>query len=66
MIFDKGVNHFPKTAISIRLKGYGWLERRAGKKIKVIEIEKDFFDKFFCSWFFAVGYFNSGSSNIFS
>jgi len=47
MIFDKGVNHFPKTAISIRLKGYGWLERRAGKKIKVIEIEKDFFDKFF-------------------
>lgn len=46
-IFDRGVRHFPKTALSIRLTNYGWLERRAGKKIKVFEIEKSFFDKFF-------------------
>ncbi len=46
-IFDKGVKHFPKTALSIRLSGYGWLERRAGKKIKVKELGKDFFDKFY-------------------
>ena len=46
-IFDRGVRHFPKTALSIRLAGYKWLERRAGKQIKVIEVGKDFFDKFF-------------------
>lgn len=46
-IFDRGVWHFPKTALSIRLDGYGWLERKAGKKIKVHEMGKEFFDKFF-------------------
>lgn len=46
-IFDSGVKHFPKTAISIRLKGYGWLERKAGKPIEVYETGKDFFDKFY-------------------
>ncbi len=46
-IFDRGVKHFPKTAISIRLKGYGWLERRAGKPIDVYETDKSFFDKFY-------------------
>lgn len=46
-IFDSGVKHFPKTAISLRLKNYGWLERRAGKPIEVQEVEKDFFDKFY-------------------
>ncbi len=46
-IFNRGVRYFPKTAISIRLKGYEWLERRAGKPIHVIEVSKDFFDKFF-------------------
>lgn len=46
-IFNKGVKHFPKTAISIRLHGYEWLERRAGKPIKVIGADKGFFDKFF-------------------
>src|SRR3989344_7677686 len=46
-IFDKGVRHFPKTALSIRLAGYGWLERRAGKDIRVTEIDNNFFDKFF-------------------
>ncbi len=46
-IFDNGVTSFPKTALSIRLKGYGWLERRAGKDIRVVETDKQFFDKFF-------------------
>ncbi len=46
-IFDRGVKHFPKTALSIRLTGYGWLERRAGKDIRVTEIGNGFFDKFF-------------------
>ncbi|MBI2057643.1 MAG: HD domain-containing protein [Candidatus Yanofskybacteria bacterium] len=46
-IFDSGVKHFPKTAISIRLKGYGWLERRAGKPIDVYEADKEFFDRFY-------------------
>ena len=46
-IFDSGVKHFPKTAISIRLKGYGWLERRASKPIDVWEVDKSFFDKFY-------------------
>ncbi|TSC74708.1 MAG: hypothetical protein G01um101444_192 [Parcubacteria group bacterium Gr01-1014_44] len=46
-IFDSGVKHFPKTAISLRLKNYGWLERRAGKPIEVQEVEKEFFDKFY-------------------
>lgn len=46
-IFDGGVKHFPKTAISLRLKGYGWLERRAGKPIEVEEVNKEFFDRFF-------------------
>lgn len=46
-IFDSGVKHFPKTAVSIRLKGYGWLERKAGKPIVVCETEKEFFDKFY-------------------
>lgn len=46
-IFDRGVKHFPKTAISIRLNGYGWLERRAGKPIYVYEAGKPFFDEFY-------------------
>lgn len=46
-IFDGGVKHFPKTAISLRLTGYGWLERRAGKPIEVEEVGKDFFESFF-------------------
>lgn len=46
-IFNKGVRHFPKTALSIRLAGYGWLERRAGKQIKVTEVDNKFFDRFF-------------------
>ncbi len=46
-IFDGGVKHFPKTAVSIRRRGYGWLERRAGKQIRVIETDREFFDKFF-------------------
>ena len=46
-IFDSGVKHFPKTSISIRLKGYGWLERRAGKPIDVYETDKEFFDRFY-------------------
>lgn len=46
-IFDGGVKHFPKTAIALRLTGYGWLERRAGKPIEVEELDKVFFDKFF-------------------
>lgn len=46
-IFDRGVKHFPKTALSIRLVGYKWLERRHNKDIHVIEVDKRFFDKFF-------------------
>lgn len=46
-IFDKGVKHFPKTVLSIRLAGYEWLERRAGKPIQVVGARKEFFDKFF-------------------
>lgn len=46
-IFDSGVRHFPKTAISIRLTGYGWLERRAGKPIEVEEMPREFFDRFY-------------------
>ena len=46
-IFDWGVKHFPKTAISLRLTDYGWLERRAGKPIEVYEIGQEFFDKFY-------------------
>ena len=46
-IFDSGVKHFPKTAISIRLNNYGWLERRAGKPIEVQEVGHEFFDKFY-------------------
>ncbi|MBI2676398.1 MAG: HD domain-containing protein [Candidatus Yanofskybacteria bacterium] len=46
-IFDSGVKHFPKTAISIRLKSYGWLERRAGKSIDVYEADKEFFERFY-------------------
>ncbi len=46
-IFDRGVSHFPKTAISLRLDNYGWLERRAGKPIEVEEVDKNFFDKFY-------------------
>lgn len=45
-IFDKGVKYFPKTAISIRLNGYDWLERRAGKPIRVEEVDYKFFEKF--------------------
>lgn len=46
-IFDRGVKHFPKTAISLRLNNYGWLERRAGKPIEVEEVDKSFFNKFY-------------------
>src|SRR3989344_5607987 len=46
-IFDRGVKHFPKTAISLRLTNYGWLERRAGKPIEVHEVGQEFFDKFY-------------------
>lgn len=46
-IFDRGVKHFPKTAIALRLNNYGWLERRAGKLIEVEEVDKKFFDKFY-------------------
>lgn len=47
IIFDRGVKHFPKTALSIRVQGYEWLERRAGKPIHVVGVEKEFFDRFF-------------------
>jgi HD superfamily phosphohydrolase len=46
-VFDEGVKHFPKTALSVRMKGFEWLERTRGKPIKVIGMGKDFFDKFF-------------------
>lgn len=46
-IFDSGVRHFPKTALSIRLKNYGWLERRANKPIEIEEMDNEFFDKFY-------------------
>ncbi len=46
-IFDRGVKHFPKTAVSLRLANYGWLERRAGKPIEVEEVGNKFFDKFY-------------------
>ena len=47
IIFENGVRDFPKTSLSVRPKGYGWLERRAGKPIQVQEVDKLFFDKFF-------------------
>jgi len=46
-IFDRGVKHFPKTALSIRVQGYEWLEREAGKPIYVVGVEKEFFERFF-------------------
>lgn len=46
-IFDRGVKHFPKTALSIRLQGYEWLERKSGKPIYVIGARKEFFERFF-------------------
>ncbi len=46
-IFKGGVPLFPKTALSIRLNGFGFLERRSGKPIHMLELDKKFFDKFF-------------------
>jgi len=46
-IFDRGVKHFPKTALSIRVHGYEWLEREAGKPIRVVGAGSEFFEEFF-------------------
>jgi hypothetical protein len=42
-----GVAGFPKTALSIRLRGYGFYEKRFGKPIHVTEIDREFFNRFF-------------------
>jgi len=46
-IFRNGVSSCPKTVLSIRLRGYGSYERRSGKPIDLVEMDKDFFEKFF-------------------
>jgi hypothetical protein len=46
-IFMGGVPRFPKTALSIRLRGYGFYEKRFGKPLHVTEIDREFFDRFF-------------------
>ena len=46
-IFDRGVKYFPKTALSIRVQNYEWLERKAGKPIHAIGVDKKFFERFF-------------------
>ncbi len=46
-IFTNGVPSFPKTALSIRLHGYASYEKKFGKPIEVVEMDRDFFEKFF-------------------
>lgn len=47
-VYRRGISAFPKTGLTVKLKGHGYIEQ-GGEEFKVIEADRDFFDKFYRS-----------------